>query len=206
MTIEIMDNSLFRRLKTGIATIYVTYVKNTNHSLYGYIAKDVNLSPPIRVSNPKNIFIYEDNSLHDFTIYANSAKFIMKPHCLVGEGLRVSTGNHAMKVGRWSRSIKQFEKPIGQYQDIIVESDVWIGRNVTLLPSVQIGRGAIIGAGAVVTHSVPPYSVWGGIPAKLIKFKWSIEQILEHESALYSESERFTRKQLEDIFNSARNQ
>lgn len=157
-----MSTSIFNRLKTGIATLYVTYIKNMDHDLYGFVAKDVKLSPPIRLSNPKNIFIYEDNSLHDFTIYANSAKFIMKPHCMVGEGLRVSTGNHAMIVGRWSRSIKQAEKPLGQYQDIIVESDVWIGRNVTLLPSVHIGRGAIIGAGAVVTRSIPPYSVWGG--------------------------------------------
>lgn len=82
----------------------------------------------------------------------------------------------------------------------MVEEDVWIGCNVTLLSGVNIGRGSIVAAGAVVTKSFPPYSIIGGVPAKLIKFKWTIDQILEHEAKLYPEQERFTRKQLEDYF------
>ena len=85
-------------------------------------------------------------------------------------------------------------------KDVIVESDVWIGRNVTLLSGVRIGRGAIIAAGAVVNKNVPPYCIAGGVPAKPIKFKWTIDQILEHESKLYPEQERFSREQLEILF------
>lgn len=59
---------------------------------------------------------------------------------------------------------------------------------------------AIIAAGVVVCKDVPPYSIVGGVPARVIKFKWSIEQILEHEETLYSASKRIPRERLESIF------
>ena len=52
-------------------------------------------------------------------------------------------------------------------------------------------------AGAVVNRGFPPYSIIGGIPAKVLKFRFSIEEVLEHERLLYSESERLTREELE---------
>ncbi len=107
-----------------------------------------------------------------------------------------------MVVGCFYSLIKQTEKTA--VNDIVVESDVWIGRNVTLLSGVHIGRGAIVGAGAVVTRSVPAYCVVGGVPAKPIKFKWNIDQIIEHEAALYPHNERFTREELEELFKNTR--
>lgn len=52
---------------------------------------------------------------------------------------------------------------------VIIEDDVWIGRNATVMPGVRIGKGSIIAAHAVVTKDIPPYSIAGGIPAKVIK-------------------------------------
>ena len=52
---------------------------------------------------------------------------------------------------------------------IVVEDDAWIGANVTILPGVRVGRGAIIGAGAVVTQNVPPFTIVGGVPATVIR-------------------------------------
>jgi acetyltransferase-like isoleucine patch superfamily enzyme len=124
----------------------------------------------------------------------------MKPHSGAAEGLRVSTGNHAMILGRFYRSIKQSEKPKVKIDDVIIESDVWIGRNVTILTGVHIGRGTTVGAGAVVTKSLPPYCVAVGVPAKPVKFKWTIDEILFHEEQLYPAEERYTREELESIF------
>ena len=52
---------------------------------------------------------------------------------------------------------------------VIIGDDVWLGRNVIVMPGVKIGKGSIIAAGAVVTKDVPEYSIFGGVPAKLIK-------------------------------------
>ena len=54
---------------------------------------------------------------------------------------------------------------------VIVEDNVWLGRNVIVMPGIKIGKGSIIGAGSVVTKDVDPMSVMGGVPAKLIKIR-----------------------------------
>lgn len=61
--------------------------------------------------------------------------------------------------------------------DIVIGNDVWIGYEAVIMAGVTIGDGAIIGARAVVTKDVPPYTVAGGIPAKLIKKRYSEETI-----------------------------
>lgn len=54
---------------------------------------------------------------------------------------------------------------------VTIEDDVWVGRNAIVMPGLTIGRGAVIGAGAVVTKDVPAYAIVGGVPAKLIKYR-----------------------------------
>ena len=105
-----------------------------------------------------------------------------------------------MIIGRFYRSITEDEKPSGFDKDVVVESDVWIGRNVALLSGITIGRGCTVAASAVVAKSTPPYAIVGGVSAKVIKFKWNINEIMEHESKLYPQQERFTREQLEKYF------
>ena len=71
-------------------------------------------------------------------------------------------------------------------QDVIFVGVYWIGMNVSVLKGVTIGRGCIIAAGAVVNKSTPPpYSIVGGVPAKVLKMRFTPEQIKEHETILY---------------------
>jgi len=67
---------------------------------------------------------------------------------------------------------------------VVIEDECWIGANVTILKGVTIGRGSVVAAGAVVTKSCEPYSIIGGVPAKLIKMRFTPEQIVEHEGIL----------------------
>jgi acetyltransferase-like isoleucine patch superfamily enzyme len=67
---------------------------------------------------------------------------------------------------------------------IEIGNDVWIGARVIILDGVKIGTGAIIASGAIVTRDVPPYSVVGGVPAKIIKYRAS-----ENDIAFWQQSE-----------------
>lgn len=62
-------------------------------------------------------------------------------------------------------------------EKVVIGNDVWIGQNAIILPSVNIGNGAIVGAGAVVTKSVPDYAIVGGNPARVIRYRFAEEQI-----------------------------
>lgn len=57
----------------------------------------------------------------------------------------------------------------------VIEDDVWIGRNAIILPGMRIGTGSIVGAGAVVTSDVPPFSVVGGVPARVIRTRMAAQ-------------------------------
>ncbi|MBE6372439.1 MAG: acyltransferase [Lentisphaerae bacterium] len=56
-------------------------------------------------------------------------------------------------------------------KEVIIEDDVWIGGRAVILPGVTIGHGAVIAAGSVVTKDVPPFAIYGGVPAKLIRMR-----------------------------------
>ncbi|MCK7499235.1 MAG: hypothetical protein MZW92_58750 [Comamonadaceae bacterium] len=60
-------------------------------------------------------------------------------------------------------------RPVVSKGPVIIEDEVWLGQGVVVLPNVRIGRSSIIGANAVVTHDIPPYSVAAGAPAKVIR-------------------------------------
>lgn len=62
---------------------------------------------------------------------------------------------------------------------VIIGNDVWVGLNAIILAGVKIGDGAIIGAGAVVTHSVPAYAIVGGVPAKILRYRYTEKQRAE---------------------------
>jgi virginiamycin A acetyltransferase len=65
--------------------------------------------------------------------------------------------------------------------------DAWIGCNVTILPSVEIGNGVVVAAGSIVIKSVPPYAIVGGNPAKFIKWRFTKEQIKKLEDTKWYE-------------------
>ena len=69
-------------------------------------------------------------------------------------------------------------------KDVVIEKDVWIGANVTILKGVHIGEGAIIAAGSLVIKDVPAYGIAGGVPTKLIKMKWTPTEIDKHKQLL----------------------
>ncbi len=82
-------------------------------------------------------------------------------NCLIGPDVGIYTAGHRLEPE--GRTLDVYGMPI------TIGNDVWIGGNSTILPGVTIGDGAVIAAGAVVTHDVEPYTIVGGVPAKVIK-------------------------------------
>lgn len=184
---------LLTHIKHGLGILYHYYFK-PNPSKLGYFGKRASLGIPADLKKPKNIFLYEHARIgrRSTIMTEGNSKFIMKRESGAAEGLVVITSNHRQRIGVFRTG----GNDDNEYKDIIIEEDVWIGINVTLLAGAHIGRGAIIGACSVVTKDIPPYSIAVGNPAKPIKFKWTVDEIMEHEKALYPENERFTREEL----------
>lgn len=127
--------------------------------------------------------------------YCTKAPINIGKRVIFGPHPTIITGDHRIDVvGKFiidsNIKLPQNDAPV------IIEDDVWTGANITILKGVTIGRGSIIAAGAVVTKSCPPYSIIGGIPAKIIKYRFSIEEILEHEKVLYSPTNRLKKQEL----------
>ncbi len=169
---------------------------------FGFIADSAIITPPMSCTK-RNVFLYDHVSIGAHAHMSSpNARIVFKGNTAVAEHLTIHTGNHARVVGLFVTDLTEENKPAGYDSDVIIEKDVWIGANVTILAGVHVGRGATIAAGAVINKDVPPYSIMGGVPGKVIKFYWTIDQILEHEAKLYPESERMTRSELEQMFQS----
>lgn len=194
----IKNNLFVRNCGSLVLRIQCFFMRKSN---FAQCPGSVIITPPIYVSKPYNIYLGPNVGIGaNAYISAINARFICKGNCAIAERLTIHTGNHARIVGKFVTDITEANKPLGYDKDVIVEEDVWIGCNVTLLSGVTIGRGTTVAAGAVVSKSMPPYCICGGVPAKFIKFYWTIDQILEHETMLYPENERYSREQLEEIF------
>ena len=84
----------------------------------------------------------------------------------------------------YSRLIASSNRDALEKGVIVIEDEVWIGTNAVIMSGVTIGKGAMIAAGAVVTRSVPPYAIVGGVPAKLIRYKFT-QDIIDILSPIY---------------------
>ena len=132
----------------------------------------------------KNIFLGDNVTIGvNSTFLASDAKIIIKNNVLLGPHVFLITGNHRIDVlGKYICDAK--EKLPENDADIVIEDDVWIGAGSIILKGVTVGEGSVIGAGSVVTKDVPPYAVVAGNPAKVIKYRFSEEEIKLHKKLL----------------------
>jgi len=119
---------------------------------------------PMAVLRPKgyHMIIGPDCTVHDYCMFYDNL--------VLGRGVRV--GAHTLIIPE-NHTFATREKFIFQqpctFKGVVFEDDIWVGSNVVVLDGVRVGKGAILAAGAVITRDVPPYTIVGGVPARVIK-------------------------------------
>ena len=157
---------------------------------------------PSVITRPQLVFMHDYARLSGCHIILNNkGRFIMGKYSVASKGLNVVPDMHTSTVGI-PQCCLGASHVHDKVMDVIVEEDVWIGMNVTLLGGSHVKRGCIIGANSLINKNtiIPPYSVVAGIPARIIAVKFSIEQIMRHERRLYAPEERFSQEELEELF------
>lgn len=164
-------------------------------SLFNECGKNVKFYPT------KSSFYYKNISIGDNVFIGPGASFIasishitIKENSFFGPNVTIRGGNHSSHIiGKLMKDYKPGDKLPTDDEPVIIDEDVWVGTGAIILKGVHVGRGAIVAAGSVVNKNVPPYAIVGGVPAKVIKYRWSIENILKHEEMLYPESKRINK-------------
>lgn len=154
-----------------------------------YCGKGVYLRPTsCDIKGVENLSIGDGTSIpKGSTFYCTEAELIIGKKVIFGPKPTIITGDHRIDIiGAHIIDVCTAEKLPENDLPVSIEDGCWIGANVTILKGVTIGRGSVIAAGAVVTKSCAPYSIIGGVPAKLIKMRFTPDQIIEHERILNS--------------------
>ncbi len=128
------------------------------------MGRNVDIMERVKIMSPQKVEIGNNVLLNSDVKIGGQMGVKIGNYVLVGYNVNIVSENHQyldlnlpiMKQGF-------FGGPI------VIEDDVWIGANVVILPNITIGKGSVIGANAVVTKNVMPYTIVGGIPAKFIK-------------------------------------
>lgn len=146
-----------------------------------HVGKGSRIWAPSRVTIGDNVYIGKDVSIEcncqigDYGLIANRVAFVGR---LDHDFRRVGV---PVRFSPWIGANPVRGHTLDLNDEIVVEADVWIGYGVIVLTGVNIGRGAVIAAGAIVTRDIPPYSIAAGVPARVSGRRFDDAQIKEHE-------------------------
>ena len=129
---------------------------------------------------------FEEHVIYHYEFLGD--KLIIGKFCQIASGIKIimNGANHRMSsvttypfniMGNGWEKVTPKLKDLSFKGDTVIGNDVWIGKNVTILPGVHIGDGAIIGANSVVTKDIPAYHIAGGNPCKIIRKRFEDELI-----------------------------
>ncbi len=134
---------------------------------------------PVSRFNPDLVSVgrYSYGELNVVT-FGDQTRLSIGSHVSISEGVTflLDVEHYTDRISTYPFRVKQLRAcPYEAFSkgDIVVEDDVWIGYGATILSGVHIGRGAVIAAGAVVTKDVDAYAIAGGVPAKVIRYRFS---------------------------------
>ncbi len=145
---------------------YRAKITNSNSSKLGSLGEGTVIRRSAHLDRPENIYVGSTCYIGENVRLVAMAKIILGNNVTLGEDLIVYTSNHDY------HSPDTFPYSLDTFaQDVEFEGDNWVGARSIILPGCKIGAGAIVGAGSVVTKSVPSCAIVGGNPAKIIGWR-----------------------------------
>ncbi len=172
---------------------------------YPNISKSAKVGLSVKIYGPQNLYMEDHTKINGGTIMNTRASVTFKKYSGAAFGCTIITGNHMSIPGKHHKMVTDKDKDeldvYHEYdKDVVIGEDVWLGANSTILAGVNIGRGAIVGAGSVVRCDVPPYAIVAGNPAKVVGFRFTPNITLLHEEELYPEEERLSEEILTENY------
>ncbi len=159
--------------------VFSFFVKHS----FAKCGKNVHFSPLNSDFTYKTIAIGNDVFIGPHAIFRSIQDIIIGNKVMFGPHVTIVGGDHNYReVGQFMFDVKQ--KRDGDDLPVIIEDDTWIGCNAVILKGVRVGRGAIVGAGTIVSKDVPPYTIVAGNPARIIRYRFDEATIKEHERIL----------------------
>ena len=152
-----------RRITFQLNTAYHTpeEVRRLLSELFGYrVPASLRVVPPFYTDFGKNITVGENVFINACCHFQDHGGVTLGDGCQIGHNVVFATLNHGLSPE---------ERPITYPAPIVLERNVWVGSNATILQGVTIGENAVVAAGAVVTRDVPANTIVGGVPAKFIR-------------------------------------
>jgi acetyltransferase-like isoleucine patch superfamily enzyme len=129
-------------------------------TICGSIGEPVDFRSGVKIGCAEKLFVGHNVIIND-DVWINAAGGIyIGDNTLIGPRAMILSGNHI-----FNRLDMPIQSQGVEVKPVIIEEDVWIGASCVILAGVHIGKGSVIGAGAVVTSDIPPYSVAMGVPA-----------------------------------------
>jgi acetyltransferase-like isoleucine patch superfamily enzyme len=120
----------------------------------------VAISPYAIIWGTHGLYVEDDVAIHSFTHIFGAGGVHIGARTMISAGCSIASVSHSEQLATRTHGI---ELPV------VIEEDCWLGTGAIVLPGVRVGRGSIIGAGAVVTNDIPPLSMAVGVPARVIR-------------------------------------